>query len=89
MTQLYFVVSQTVSAFLSALMYLLLARVLIGFFSDEETPILNFCTTVTEPVVSPVRNLLSRIPALQDSPFDFSFTATCLIIMIVQLALPY
>ncbi len=89
MVQFYFVVSQTVSAFLSALMYLLLARVLIGFFSDEESPILNFCATVTEPVVSPVRNLLSRIPALEDSPIDFSFTATCLIIMIVQMALPY
>ncbi|MBQ4316697.1 MAG: YggT family protein, partial [Clostridia bacterium] len=34
-------------------MFLLLARVLISFFTDEESPFYNFCCVVTEPVVSP------------------------------------
>ncbi|MBR6562605.1 MAG: YggT family protein [Clostridia bacterium] len=89
MLQFYFIIAQTVNAFLEALMLLILVRVLITFFTDEESPALNFCSAVTEPVVAPVRGLLSRIPALEDSPIDFSFVATSLIIMIVQMALPY
>ena len=71
------------------LTFLLLGRVLIGFFADEESSLYSFCYAVTEPVVSPVRNLLARIPALDGFPIDFSFMATCLIISIVQMALPY
>ncbi len=88
MDQLFYVVSATVYHFLSAMTWLLLARVLLGFFMDEESPLLVFCCVVTEPIVSPVRGLLARIPALEGSPIDFSFMATCLLIIIVQSALP-
>lgn len=80
--------SRSVVFFLDALMLLLLARVLISFFSDEESPFYNFCCIITEPVVAPVRALLARIPVLEDSPIDFSFMATSLIVLIVQSALP-
>ncbi|MBO5870346.1 MAG: YggT family protein [Clostridia bacterium] len=88
MEELFFIVSRTVVFFLDAIMFLLLARVLISFFTDEESSFYNFCCVVTEPVVSPVRGLLSRIPALEDSPIDFSFVATSFIVLIVQAALP-
>ncbi len=89
MEELFYILSRSVTYFLDALMFLLLARVLMGFFTDEESPLYNFCCIVTEPVVAPVRGLLARIPALEDSPIDFSFMATCLIVSIVQLALPF
>ncbi len=69
-------------------MFLLLARVILGFFADEESKAFDFCYAITEPVVSPVRGLLSHVPVLADSPIDFSFMATCLIIILVQDALP-
>jgi len=71
-------------------MLLLLARALWGFFADEdgESRFYLFCYAITEPVVLPVRSLLARIPILEESPIDFSFMATCLIISIVQSALP-
>ena len=69
-------------------MLLLLVRVLLSFFADEESKVLSFCYAITEPVVSPVRGLLSHVPVLADSPIDFSFMATCLLITIVQSALP-
>ncbi len=83
-------ISNTVYLFVGALMWLLLARALLGCFADEEepSPALIFCTVVTEPVVSPVRNVLSRIPALEESPIDFTLMATSLILIIVRLALP-
>lgn len=84
------IICQSVYLFLGALMWLLVARVLLGFFADgeEPSPALTFCTVVTEPVVYPVRNFLSRIPALQESPIDFTFMATSLILILVRLALP-
>ncbi len=89
MEELFFIVSRAVNLFLSIFMLLLLARVLIGFFSDEEeSRAYFFCYAITEPVVSPVRNLLALIPFLEESPIDFSFMATCLIISLVQSALP-
>ena len=69
-------------------MFILLARVILGFFADEESRASSFCYAITEPVVSPVRGLLSHVPVLADSPIDFSFMATCLIIILVQDALP-
>lgn len=88
MDQLFFILSQTVYHFLGALTWILLARAVLGLFVDEESPVLIFCCVVTEPIVYPVRGLLSRIPALEGSPIDFSFMATCLLIIIVQAALP-
>ncbi len=89
MEELFFIVSQSVNAFLSLFVFLLLARVLWGFFSEEEeSRVYFFLYAITEPVVSPVRNLLARIPFFQESPIDFSFMATCLLISIVLTALP-
>ncbi len=88
MEELFYIVSQTVNCFLSAFMLLLLVRVILGFFTDEESQAYSFCYAITEPVVSPVRGLLSHVPALAESPIDFSFMATCLLVSIVQSALP-
>lgn len=88
MDALFYILSQSVYLFLSAFMMLLLVRALLSFFADEESKVLAFCYAITEPVVSPVRGLLSLVPALADSPIDFSFMATCLLIILVQSALP-
>jgi len=87
----FFIVSGTASLMLNGLLFLLLARVLLSLFAAEgESPLAGiyiFCCAVTEPVVAPTRRLLDRIPALQDSPMDFSYLATAFIIMIVESAL--
>lgn len=87
--QLVFILMSSVQAFISALMFLLFLRTIIGFFSEEETGFYVFCCVVTEPVVHPVRLLLARIPGLEDSPIDFSFMATYLVLLLVQSALPF
>mgnify|MGYP003310797469 CR=1 FL=1 len=80
---------QSVHLFISALMLLLTVRVLMSFFgADEESRFYLLCCAVTEPVVSPIRRLLSLVPFFAESPIDFSFMATCLILILVQNALP-
>lgn len=88
MDQLFYIIASTVQAFISALMLMLLFRSLLGLFADEESKVFIFCSVVTEPVVHPVRSFLSKIPALEDSPIDFSYMATYLVLIIVQYALP-
>ncbi len=88
MDQLLFIIVGTVQVFISALMMLLFLRVLLGFFADEESKLHVFCAIVTEPVVYPVRALLSRIPALETFPIDITYMATYLILILVQSALP-
>lgn len=88
MDQMLYVVVATVQTFISFLMMLLFLRALLGFFAEEDSKLLVFSSIVTEPVVAPVRTLLSKIPALEDSPIDFSFMATYLILIIVRYALP-
>ncbi len=89
MSELFYVVSTTVNVFLEAFQWILLVRVLLPFFSDtEESPVYAFCCAVTEPVVGPVRSLLDRVPALEGSPVDFSYVVTCLIVILVRIALP-
>ncbi len=91
MNAFFYIVSGTVSLILNGLLFLLLARVLLSLMADgEESPLARiyiFCCAVTEPVVAPTRRLLDRIPALQDSPMDFSYLDTAFIIILVESAL--
>ncbi len=48
-----------------------------------------FCVAVTEPIVSPVRNIISRVESLEDFPIDLSYMATYLILIFIKSALPY
>lgn len=89
MDGLFYILATTVSGFIGLLMWVLFARVLLGFFSAEESKAMVFCVAVTEPLVSPVRNAISRIGALEDFPIDLSYMATYLILIFIKAALPY
>lgn len=45
-------------------------------------------TTLTAPVVFPVRMLLSRIPAIAELPIDLSFFVAFLLLGAVTVSLP-
>ncbi len=88
MNLLYFITASTVQLFISALMFLLCIRAVMGIFAEEDSKLLVFSSVVTEPVVAPVRKLLSKISFLDEMPIDLSFLTTCLILMFIQSALP-
>ncbi len=88
MDQLLYITVATVHTFISIMVLLLLVRAVLSFFASEESRLLIFSCIVTEPVIYPVRVLLSHIPALEDFPIDISFMVTYLILILVQSALP-
>jgi len=90
--ELYFIVSGTAIVAVQLLVLLLLVRVVMSMFVGEEgasSRIYVFCCAVTEPVVAPTRRLLDRVPALQDSPIDFSYLATAFILIMIESALRF
>ncbi len=88
MDQLLYIIVASVHAFISIMIFLLLARAVMSFFASEESGLFAFCCVVTEPIIFPIRLLLSHIPALEDLPIDISFMVTYLILILVQSALP-
>lgn len=81
--------ARTVNLLLSAVSLAMLLRMLLSFFVfDEDSRLLNFLAVVTEPFIAPVRALLIRFNIGQDSPIDWSFSLTYLLIAIAQMFLP-
>ncbi len=88
MTEVILILSSTVAVFITALSYLILARILLQLFVSDESRAFQFCYAVTEPVLSPVRDALSRFDALADSPVDFSAFVTIILLTLVKIFLP-
>lgn len=74
-------------AVLRAYQILLFAGILLFWFpADENSRLVRIIRTFTEPVLIPVRALLSRIRFLQKVPFDFSYAVVLIFVeLIIQL----
>ncbi len=83
------ILSRTVLLALGAVQLAMLLRMilsLVGF--DEEGGLGAFLLLLTEPVILPMRILLSRFRALEGLPIDLSFMATYLLISFLSYSLP-
>lgn len=89
MISLLYFVAKVVSLTLSAVTTCMLVRALLPLFADvEENRFYALLCVVTEPFIAPIRFLLVKFNLLQDSPIDWSFSITYLLIVIVQTVLP-
>ncbi len=89
MTTILFIFAKCISLLLSVVSLCMLVRMLLSFFPSLQGNRLDaFVTVVTEPFVIPVRALLYRFGIGQDSPIDWAFSLTYILIYIVQLFLP-
>lgn len=81
--------SKCISLLLSVVLFCMLVRMILSFFpSLGEGRIGAFVAIVTEPFIIPVRALLYHLKIGQDSPVDWAFSLTYILIYIVQLFLP-
>lgn len=89
MTTILFIFAKCISLLLSLVSFCMLVRMILSFFpSFAESRIAVFVTLVTEPFIIPVRTLMYRFGIGQDSPIDWAFSLTYILIYIVQLFLP-
>ena len=81
--------SKCISLLLSAVSICMLVRMIMSFFpSLEGSRVGAFVAIVTEPFIIPVRAVLYRLNIGQDSPIDWAFSLTYILIYIVRLSLP-
>ena len=83
------IISRFVLLSLGAVQLAMFARMIMSLFDfDEEGNFGTFLALLTEPVILPVRVILSRIRALDGIPIDLSFLVTYLLITVLTYSLP-
>ena len=81
-------IALTASAYVSLTYFALMARVVIGMFSEGSGVFASFIYTVTEPVLSPIRRKLDSMEMFQGIPVDMSVLVAMIIFMLLSLLLP-
>ena len=77
-------IKSVVHVFVYALEVFLFVRVIMSWIpGSDDNAFGNFIYAVTEPLVGTVRNLLNKIRALRELPFDFSVLVSYLILNIL------
>ena len=79
------IVVTIVSLLLRMLEALLFLRAILSWFPlNPDSPVMQFVTVTTEPLLMPVRTLLYRLfPGLRNFPFDISFIIVFLLIQLL------
>lgn len=62
-------------------------RAVISWFYDGDGWFVRLLYYITEPVIMPVRLLLVKMNWLQNTPLDFSYLLTYLVLFIIQVLL--
>ena len=84
-----YIFAKCIEILLDFTMLCMMARALLPIFVNvEENKLYAFTIVVTEPFVIPVRLLLYKLNIGQESPIDWSFFATYLILSVTTMFLP-
>lgn len=73
--------------FIEVLMLAMTARAIISWFFDADGKFIRFLYVFTEPAIMPVRKLFHKMNWFQDVPIDIAYSATYIVLMLVQLFL--
>ena len=88
MAVLYFF-AKLIQVIIGVEIYAMMIRMLLPFFTDpEESRLYYFLFVITEPIITPVRFIFAKFNIGQESMFDWAFTATYLILIMLDYGLP-
>ena len=89
MEELFFILAKTISVLLGVVSLAMLLRMLIPWFTDPmESKFFAIVCYLTEPFIIPVRAIMVKYNIGQDSPIDWAFSITYLIIILLRNLLP-
>lgn len=87
--EILYILAKTVSVCLGVVSFAMFMRVILSFFVNPmESRLYELALIFTEPFVAPIRALMVRLNIGQDSPIDWSFSITYIIIMLLEGILP-
>ena len=89
MQEVLYIFAKTVSLVLDIVSISMIIRMILPFFVDpEENKLYLVICYVTEPFIAPVRAVMVRFNIGQDSPIDWAFSITYILIWLVGSLLP-
>lgn len=89
METLFYIIAKTVAILLEVVYFGMLARAILPFFLDpEESRLIGISFLITEPFIAPIRFLLVRFNIGQDSPIDWAFFITAILLSVLTTILP-
>ena len=89
MESVLYIFAKLVAITLDAVSLAMLARMLLPLFLNaEENKIYIFLVYITEPFIIPVRYFMVKFNFMQDSPIDWSFTFSYILLTMVRFMLP-
>lgn len=89
MQELFYILAKSVSLILEIVSVAMIVRMLLPIFVDPmESRFYAVVCFVTEPFILPVRAIMVRLNVGQDSPIDWAFSITYLIIWLLSSLLP-
>ena len=85
----FYIIAKSVSVFLGVIMLSMIARMFLPIFVDiEGNALFTFVCVVTELFITPVRAILIAFNIGQNSPIDWAFFISYLILSFIRSALP-
>ena len=84
-----YIFAKTVQIIISVVSFSMLIRAIMPFFFDVEgNRFYALACVISEPFIAPVRFVMVKLNIGQNSPIDWSFFATYLILWLLQSMLP-
>ena len=85
MIALTYVITEFVNLLLSLLLFFMFIRMILSFFPlDDDSPVIYFILSVTEPVIFPIRALFSRFGWFEGVPLDIPFLVAVFILSLLK-----
>ncbi len=88
MQVVFLIAAKLIALTLSIVSFSMTARVILALLGIDEGKFYAFLFFITEPFIIPVRFFLVKFNLLQNSPIDWSFTISYMLIYLVQMTLP-
>ncbi len=89
MQEFFYIIAKTVSIALEVVSFAMIIRMLLPIFIDPtDSRIYAITCFVTEPFIAPVRAVMVRLNIGQDSPIDWAFSITYILIWLLSGLLP-
>ena len=84
-----FIIAKSVQLLLALVSLAMMIRAIMPFFFDvEDNKIFIIACFVSEPLIAPVRLIMTKLNIGQNSPIDWAFFVTYIIICILESILP-
>lgn len=84
---LIYVLVNFVIMFIEILTLAMTIRAILSWFFDADGKFVRFLYVFTEPAIMPLRRLFYKMNWFQDVPIDIAYSATYIVLMLVQLFL--